>query len=93
MLDQLLELDKELFLYLNKLGSPTWDGFWLIITDEITFAPLYALLLFLMYRKYGLKSLLIMVLVIAAMITFTDQITMHLNMVLCDQDRVEKTHL
>jgi len=75
MLDQLLELDKELFLYLNKLGSSSWDALWLIITDEFTFAPLYAILLFLIYKKYGLKSLLIMVLVIAAMITFTDQIS------------------
>ncbi|WP_299116070.1 phosphatase PAP2 family protein [uncultured Winogradskyella sp.] len=75
MLDKLLDLDTQFFLYLNKLGSPTWDNLWLIITDEFTFAPLYAVLLFLIYKKYGAKSLLIMVLVIAAMITFTDQIT------------------
>ena len=75
MLEQLLELDTELFLYLNKLGSSSWDNFWLIITDKITFVPLYAILLFLIYKKYGLKSLLIMVLVITAMVAFTDQIT------------------
>lgn len=75
MLDQLLELDKDLFLYLNSLGSESWDGLWLVITDKLTFIPLYAILLFLIYKKYGLKSLLIMILVIAAMITFTDQIT------------------
>ncbi|WP_299123618.1 phosphatase PAP2 family protein [uncultured Winogradskyella sp.] len=75
MLEQLLELDTELFIFLNSLGSTTWDGLWLVITDEFTFAPLYAILLFLIYKKYGLKSLLIMVLVIAAMITFTDQTT------------------
>lgn len=75
MLDKILELDTELFLYLNGLGSPTWDAIWLFITDEFSFVPLYAILLFLIYRKYGLKSLLVMVLVIAAMITFTDQFT------------------
>lgn len=75
MLEQLLELDTELFLYLNKLGSTTWDNLWLIITDKITFVPLYAILLFFIYKKYGLKSLLIMVLVITAMVAFTDQIT------------------
>ncbi|WP_296381315.1 phosphatase PAP2 family protein [Winogradskyella sp.] len=75
MLEQLLELDTELFLYLNGLGSSTWDGLWLVITDEFTFAPLYAILLFLIYKNYGLKPLLIMVVVIAAMITFTDQTT------------------
>jgi len=75
MLEQLLELDTELFLYLNKLGSSTWDGLWLIITDKLTFVPLYAILLFLIYKKYDLKSLLITVLVIVAMITFTDQVS------------------
>ena len=75
MLDQLLEYNKDFFLFLNTLGSPTWDHFWLIITNKLTFIPLYALLLFLIYKKFGLKSLLIIILVVAAMITFTDQVT------------------
>lgn len=75
MIDQLLQYDKDLFLFLNNLGSPTWDLLWLIITDELTFIPLYALLLFLLYKKFGLKSLFIFIVVVALMITFTDQIT------------------
>ncbi len=75
MLDQLLQYDKELFLFLNNLGSPTWDGFWLVVTNKLTFIPLYVALLFLVYKKLGLKSMLLLLLVIAAMITFTDQIT------------------
>ena len=75
MLEQLLQYDTELFLYLNKLGSPTWDGLWLLITAEFTFAPLYAILLYLIYKSYGLKPLLIFIVTIALMITFTDQIT------------------
>jgi undecaprenyl-diphosphatase len=75
MIDQLLELDRELFLYLNNLGTETWDDLWLIITNKLTFIPLYALLLYFINKKYGLKPLLLMVLVISVMITFTDQIT------------------
>lgn len=75
MLEQLLQYDTELFIYLNNLGTETWDWLWLIITDKLTFIPLYAVLLFLLYRKYGVKSLLVFVLVVALMITFTDQIT------------------
>ncbi len=75
MIDQLLNYDTELFLFLNNLGSSTWDTLWLIITDKLTFIPLYALLLFLLYKKFGTKSLLIFVVVVALMITFTDQIT------------------
>ncbi len=75
MIDQLIGYDKELFLFLNNLGSSRWDHFWLIITDELTFIPLYSILLFLLYRKFGLKSLLLFIVVVAVMITFTDQIT------------------
>lgn len=75
MIDQLLKYDTDLFLFLNSLGSDTWDNLWLIITNKLTFIPLYALLLFLLYKKFGVKSLLIFVIVVALMITFTDQIT------------------
>ena len=75
MIEQLLEYDTELFLVLNNLGSTTWDGLWLAITDKLTSIPLYALLLFLLYKKFGAKSLFVFVVVVALMITFTDQIT------------------
>ena len=75
MLEQLLQYDKELFLYLNSLGAPTWDGFWLVITNKLTFIPLYAMLLFFVYKQFGLKSLLLIIVIVALMITFTDQIT------------------
>ncbi len=75
MLEQLIQYDKELFLLLNNLGTSTWDNFWLVVTNKFTFIPLYALLLYLVYKHLGLKTLLLLVLVIAAMITFTDQVT------------------
>ena len=75
MVDQLLQYDKELFLFLNNLGMPIWDDFWLVVTNKLTFIPLYAILLFLIYRKLGVKTLLLLILVIVALITFTDQVT------------------
>ncbi|MCK5401250.1 MAG: phosphatase PAP2 family protein [Flavobacteriaceae bacterium] len=75
MLEQLLQYDKELFLFLNNLGSTTWDNFWLIVTNKLTFIPMYAVLLYLMYKQLGVKTLLLLILVIAVMITFTDQVT------------------
>ena len=75
MLDQLLQYDKDLFLYLNNLGSDTWDGLWLVITNKLSSIPLYAILLVLIYKKFGWKALVLMVFLVAVMITFTDQIT------------------
>jgi len=73
-MEQLLAYDHELFLYLNGLGSESWDGLWLFITNKLYAAPLYAMLIYLIYRKYGLKGTVISVLVVAAMITCTDQL-------------------
>ena len=75
MIDQLLEYDTELFLFLNNLGSPTWDNFWLFVTNRFAFIPLYVFLLYLLYKKYGLKALFIFIVMVTLMITFTDQIT------------------
>ncbi len=75
MIEELLKQDTSLFLYLNNLGTLRWDNLWLIITDKLTFIPLYAVLLYLLYKKFGLKSMLVFVIVVALMITFTDQIT------------------
>jgi undecaprenyl-diphosphatase len=75
MLEQLLQLDKELFLYLNNLGSPTWDAFWMFYTTKFYWIPFYAVLLFLIFRQHTPRMFLITLVVIALMVTFTDQIT------------------
>lgn len=74
MIDQIITLDTELFLYLNNLGTPTWDPFWLLITDKWTAIPLYAFLLFLIYKSFGVKGTLITVVLVTLMITCTDQL-------------------
>ncbi len=73
MLDKLVKYDTELFLYLNNLGNETWDWLWVLITHKLTFAPLYAILLFVIYKKFGLKTLGFLIVVIAVMVTVTDQ--------------------
>lgn len=75
MIESLLEYDKELFLFLNNLGSTTWDGFWMAYTNKVNWIPLYLILLFLLFRKYDRKVLLIIVLTAVLMVAFTDQVT------------------
>ena len=71
---KIAELDKELFLYLNNLGSEYWDWIWIAISDKWMAIPLYALLLYLIFRKFGWKPTLITMVVIALLITATDQL-------------------
>lgn len=75
MIESLLHKDTELLIFLNNLGSEQWDGFWLAITNQFHWSPLFALLLFLIFKKFGLKSGLLMLLFIAALVTFSDQFT------------------
>lgn len=75
MLEELVKLDTELFIYLNGLGTETWDAFWLFYTTKFNWIPFYALLLFLMYKRLNVKMFLFTILIIVLMVTFTDQIT------------------
>ena len=75
MIDQLLELDSALLLYLNNLGHPSWDAFWFAVTHKLTFVPLYMFLLYLMSKNLNKKGVVLLVFSLAAMITFTDQVT------------------
>ncbi len=75
MIADITQIDTDLFLFLNNLGSPTWDKLWFIYTEKRSHIPILLLLLILTYKTLGLKPFLVSVIVIALMATFTDQIT------------------
>lgn len=75
MLDYLIHLDKKLFVFLNNLGSTPFDDIWLLITKQINWIPFFLILLFILYKKLGTKKLGIAILILAALITFTNEIT------------------
>jgi undecaprenyl-diphosphatase len=74
MLEELIQLDREAFLFLNNLGNTGWDGFWLFLSNKWYAIPLYLLLLILCYKTLGLKKTLVLLVTIALMITTTDQL-------------------
>lgn len=92
MLETLKELDQQLFLYLNNLGNPTWDGFWLFMTEKFYQIPLYLILLVLFYRYYGLKGILITLLTVALLITACDQLANLFKYVLVQRPRPCQPH-
>lgn len=75
MLEKLQYLDTQLFVYLNNLGSEKFDGFWLFITKQVNWIPLFLLLLYVIYKKIGVKQTLYLLFFIAVLITITDQTT------------------
>lgn len=74
MIDQLLQYDTELFLFLNNLGSESWDGMWRFITEKYSSIPIYLLLLYFIYKQLGWKGTAVILASAALMITATDQL-------------------
>ncbi len=71
---ELAELDRDLFLFLNDLNAPWLDQTMFFLTNTLVWLPLYAYLMFLIYRKYGLSSWIVLI-GIALTIALSDQIT------------------
>jgi undecaprenyl-diphosphatase len=54
-----MELDKELFLYLNSFYSDFWDTIMLLVTRKETWFPFYFVILFYIFKNYRSKSWII----------------------------------
>ena len=75
MLEKILNLDTQLFVFLNGLGSETYDGLWLFITKQINWIPFFVLLLYLIIKKLGGKQSLYLLLFVVILLIFSDQVT------------------
>ncbi|CAL2083619.1 Undecaprenyl-diphosphatase [Tenacibaculum sp. 190524A02b] len=75
MLENVLQKDRELLIALNNLGSESFDYFWLTITNQFTWIPLFATVLFFVFKKLGLKKGIFTLLFIVVLVAFSDQLT------------------
>jgi undecaprenyl-diphosphatase len=75
MLEKLIQLDVQLLVFLNGLGSATYDGLWLFITKQSNWTPFFLVLLYLVYKKTGIKSTLYLLLFVTLLLVVTDQTT------------------
>ena len=75
MWDSLIDKDQQWFLYLNNLGSPSWDPFWRAVSDKWVALPLYALLLYVTVRQIGWKRTGLFLVFVGLLITCTDQLS------------------
>ena len=73
MLDKIIAFDKQLFVFLNGLGSENFDGLWLLITKQIYWTPLFLIVFFILQKKIGWKQLGILLLFVAVLILISDQ--------------------
>lgn len=55
-MEQIAQWDKDLFTYLNSLGSASYDGFWLVVTHIQNWIPLYLLFFILFWKMLSRKK-------------------------------------
>lgn len=77
MIDYLVKLDTDLFVFLNGLHSPFWDGIMLFASGKLTWLPFYLLLVYFIARRHRWKTLW-WLLAIAVVILLADQLSVHL---------------
>ena len=75
MIDTLLELDRDLLVFLNSLGSAPFDGLWLFITKQINWIPVFLVFGYLVFKHLGWKHALLILFMIGLLIALTDQTT------------------
>lgn len=77
MLQRLIEIDKDLFLFLNGFHNETMDQIMFWISGKFTWIPLYLLILFLIVRTHRKKAW-VYILGLIALVALTDLVSVHL---------------
>jgi len=69
-----MDIDRELFLYLNSFYNEFWDTIMLMITRKETWFPFFGIILFYIFKNYRSKSWMI-ILGLVMLIFAADQIS------------------
>ena len=72
-METLVDIDKSLFVFLNSLGSDSFDFIWLSITEKKSSIPLYIFLIYYIYKKFSNKEFLKYLILVIILIVLTDQ--------------------
>jgi undecaprenyl-diphosphatase len=74
MIDQLMELDREIFLYLNGHHAPWLDPIMLFVTETLSWLPLHLFLLYLIFKDHQKKGWFVLIGLVIT-IVLADQVT------------------
>ena len=59
-LQKILEVDKEILLFLNGFHSPFWDTIMLMVTRKETWIPFFAIIIYFIIKNYRGKAVLVL---------------------------------
>lgn len=73
-MEEIILEDKQAMIFLNNLGSSTFDPFWILVSEKWFWIPLYVIFLYFLYKNFNKKPLFYILLFVALGITASDQI-------------------
>ncbi|MFN3772413.1 phosphatase PAP2 family protein [Cloacibacterium normanense] len=73
-MEEIILEDKQAMIFLNNLGSSTFDPFWILVSEKWFWIPLYVIFLYFLYKNFTKKSLFYILLFVALGITASDQV-------------------
>lgn len=73
-MEEIIQEDKKVFLYLNNLGDSSFDQFWMLISSTWIWVPLYIIFLYFLYKNHKLRSLVFILIFLAIGATVSDQL-------------------
>ncbi|WP_417431757.1 phosphatase PAP2 family protein [Halpernia sp.] len=73
-MEEFINKDQEALLFLNGLGTKSFDPFWILMSDKWIWVPLYIIFVYLLYKNYKLRNLIFILIFIGLGITISDQI-------------------
>ncbi|MCX2719251.1 phosphatase PAP2 family protein [Lentiprolixibacter aurantiacus] len=75
MLEVLLDWDRRALIFLNGLGSDTYDAFWSLATDIATWTPLFVLFFVLIMMQHRRREGLLISLTVLVVLLITHLLT------------------
>ena len=78
MINYLKSIDTSLFLLLNGLHNSFFDPIMALASEKYFWIPFYAVILVIIIRKHGVKSLILIIPALVLLITLSDQISVNL---------------
>ncbi|MCA1762611.1 MAG: phosphatase PAP2 family protein [Cryomorphaceae bacterium] len=92
MISFLEDIDQKLFLFLNGLHQPWLDQPMYVMTDKLTWIPIYLLLIFMIKRAYNWRVVLWILLGVAVVVTLCDRISVELFKNVFERYRPSRNH-
>lgn len=68
-----IDIDTNIFLYLNSLHNVYWDHFMMMFSGKLIWAPMYAAFLWMVWRCFSWRTALTVTLMGVVLIALADQ--------------------